>query len=51
MFRPVNPRRGKTTDRRAVCGRTARTVQREGRLDTQPVFPAPIGGSEFWDKA
>ena len=26
----VNPRGGKTTDRRAVCGRTARTVRREG---------------------
>ena len=26
----VNPRGGTTTDRRAVCGRTARTVRREG---------------------
>ena len=26
----VNPRRGITTNRRAVCGRTARTVRREG---------------------
>ncbi len=26
----VNPRRGITINRRAVCGRTARTVRREG---------------------
>ena len=30
MPRPVSPVAGKTTDRRAVCGRTARTVRREG---------------------
>ncbi len=41
MNRPVNPPRGKTTDRRAVCGRTACTVRREGRPG-QPVFPTPI---------
>src|SRR5438477_2182383 len=30
MRRSVNPLRGKTTDRRAVCGKSARTVRREG---------------------
>ena len=28
----VNPLRGKTTNRRAVCGRSARTVRREGEV-------------------
>ena len=30
-----------TTDRRAVCGKTARTVRREGS-PAQPDFPTPI---------
>ena len=30
MLWPVNPLRGKTTDWRAVCGKTACTVRREG---------------------
>jgi len=38
----VNPLRGKTTNWRAVCGRTARTVRRGERPGTQPVFPTPI---------
>jgi len=38
----VNPLSGNTTDRRAVCGRTARTVRRGERPGTQPVFPTPI---------
>jgi hypothetical protein len=32
-----------TTDRRAVCGKTARTVRREGS-PAQPDFPTHIGG-------
>ena len=39
MQRPVNPLEGKTTDRRAVCGRTARTVRREGRPGNRPFLP------------
>ena len=36
----VNPRGGKTTDRRAVCGRTARTVRRgEGSNSIGPSYP------------
>jgi len=31
--------RGKTTNRRAVCGRSARTVRREGRLVMQLSLP------------
>jgi len=31
MHGPLSPLDGKTTNRRAVCGRTARTVRREGR--------------------
>jgi hypothetical protein len=36
MPRPVNPLGGKTIDRRAVCGRSACTVRREGG-------PKPMG--------
>jgi len=36
----VDPQRGKTTDRRATCGRPARVVRREGRPER--VFPTPI---------
>lgn len=36
----VNPRGGKTTDRRAVCGRSARTVRRgEGSNSIDPSYP------------
>ncbi len=36
----VNPRRGKTTNWRAVCGRTARTVRREGGSNSiGPPYP------------
>ncbi len=45
---PVNPLRGKTIDRRAVCGRTARTVRRGGGLGTQPGFLTPI--RERWPR-
>ena len=44
MRRPVGPLAGKTTDWRAVCGRTARPVRREGTLGTQPGFPTSILG-------
>ena len=40
---PVSPLGGNTTNWRAVCGRSARTVRREGR-PAQPVFPTPIVG-------
>ena len=36
----VNPLRGKTTDWRAVCGRSACTVWREG--DSQSPYPYPV---------
>ena len=42
MPRPVNPLAGDTIDRRAVCGRSARTVRREGEPG-QPALPTPIG--------
>ena len=32
----VSPLAGKTTDWRAVCGKTARTVRREGAASTAP---------------
>jgi hypothetical protein len=38
---PVNPLGGKTINRRAVCGRTACTVRREG-APRQPALPTPI---------
>jgi hypothetical protein len=38
---PVNPLEGKTTNWRAVCGRPACTVRREGG-PTQSVLPTPI---------
>ena len=36
---------GKTINRRAVCGRSARTVRRGGRPGIQPVFLTPIRDS------
>src|SRR6186997_1272234 len=42
MLRPVNPLEGKTTDRRAGCGRSASPVRREGEPGTQPALPTPI---------
>jgi hypothetical protein len=41
IFASLNPFAA-TTDRRAVCGKTALTVRREGSL-AQPDFPTPIG--------
>src|SRR4051812_47433641 len=39
---PVNPLRGKTTDWRAVCGRSACTVRRgEGPNSIKPSYPYP----------
>ena len=38
----VNPPRGKTTDRRAVCGRSARTVRRGEELGNQFFLPLSI---------
>ena len=43
MTRPVSPLRGKTTDWRAVCGRSARTVRREGGLEPTS-SPYPYNG-------
>ena len=38
----VSPCEGKTTDRRAVCGRSARTVRREGGpTQVGPSYPYP----------
>jgi len=37
-----NPLGGKTIDRRAGCGRTARPVRRGGSRGTQPGFLTPI---------
>ncbi len=42
MLRPVNPLGGKTTNRRAGCGRSARPVRREGGPGIQPALPTPI---------
>ena len=45
----VNPLRGKTTDWRAVCGRSACTVRREGGLKPAlptPTVPLPLSRSE-----
>ena len=39
---PANPRRGNTTNRRAVCGKSARTVRRGGSPGTQPGFLTSI---------
>jgi hypothetical protein len=36
---PVNPLGGKTINRRAVCGRSACTVRREGRPNAGPSLP------------
>ena len=39
---PVNPLRGKTTDWRAVCGKSARTVRRgEGLNSISSSYPYP----------
>jgi hypothetical protein len=48
MMQFVNPYPGNTTDRRAVCGRSACTVRREGE---QFALPTPIlGGAGAWDR-
>ena len=44
MRRPANPLRGKTTDRRAVCGKSARTVRRGEGPGKQLALPTPIKG-------
>src|SRR3954470_13402057 len=45
---PVNPLRGKTTDWRAVCGRSACTVRRgEGPNSISPSYPYRGLGSRF----
>src|SRR5208282_1999148 len=36
---PVNPFRGKTTDRRAGCGKSARPVRREGERQSRSPYP------------
>lgn len=42
MFGIVNPPWGKTTDRRAGCGKSARPVRREGGLNSiSPPYPYP----------
>ena len=41
-LRPVSPLGGKTTDWRAVCGRSARTVRRGEGPGIQPVLPTSI---------
>ena len=41
MLWPVNPYPGKTTNWRAVCGKSACTVRREGEQDA---LPTPIQG-------
>jgi hypothetical protein len=46
MRRPANPRGGKTTDWRAVCGKSARTVRR-GEEPGQPALPTPIRHAAF----
>ena len=47
---PVNPLRGETINRRAVCGRSARTVRREGGPKSiSPPYPyqdLPPGGPD-----
>lgn len=43
MINLCSPLEGKTTDWRAVCGRSACTVRREG-APAQPVLPTPIVG-------
>src|SRR5271157_1489062 len=49
MTWPVNPLRGKTTDRRAVCGKSACTVRRgEGPKPIGPSYPyLPCRGNGF----
>src|SRR6185312_7303306 len=42
MKRLVSPLVGKTTGRRAGCGRPAHPVQREGEAGQQPLLPTPI---------
>jgi hypothetical protein len=42
MRRSVNPHEGKTINRRAVCGKSARTVRREGRSKPMDLpYPYP----------
>src|SRR5208282_3684092 len=36
---PVNPFRGKTTDRRAGCGKSASPVRREGERQSRSPYP------------
>ena len=45
-MRSASPLEGKTTDWRAVCGRTASTVRRAGRV----TFPTPILAAECHDR-
>src|SRR4051794_10579482 len=46
MRRSVNPLRGKTTDRRAVCGKSACTVRREGGPNSiGPPYPYQATGN------
>src|SRR5271166_6024076 len=50
MLWPVNPLRGKTTDGRAVCGKSACTVRRgEGSNSIDPSYPylQPVKRQQF----
>ena len=44
MHWPFSPLRGNTINRRAVCGRSARTVRREGGPDIRPSLPLSEAG-------